>query len=227
MATAVAAAAVVVGAIISSKGSKSAAATTARAATEAADIQRRQFVETKEQLQPFIEPGLKAQQLQAALSGALGTEAQAAAFQSFQESPGTQFLREQGLRLVNTGAAATGGLGGGERLRELTRFSQGLALQDFQNQFNRLGAVTGTGLSAAQAIGGVGTAAAVGQAQSLQAAGAASAAGTLGSSQAIASGIGTLGGIFAGSINSGSNVSGVSGVSSGSVKPGEIFGGAR
>jgi hypothetical protein len=74
---------------------------------------------------------------QQALSGALGKEAQAQAFQEFQESPNVQFLREQGLREVGSGVPT-----GGNRLRELTKFSQGLALQDLQNQFNRLGATS-------------------------------------------------------------------------------------
>ena len=79
---------------------------------------------------------------QQALSGALGPEAQAEAFQQFQESPNVAFLREQGLREIGSGLGAAGKLGGGDRLRELTRFGQGLALQDLQNQFNRLGAAS-------------------------------------------------------------------------------------
>lgn len=152
----------------------------AAAAREGAAIIREQFEDVKARLDPFIEPGAPALQQQAALSGALGPDAQREAFAAFQESPGVQFLREQGLRGINTGEAATGGLGGGERLRELTRFSQGLALQDFNAQFNRLGAVTGTGLTAAGNLGGVSGVAAAGQSQALQAAGAAKAGGIVG-----------------------------------------------
>lgn len=104
-------------------------------------------------LTPFISPGQQANQQQAALSGALGPEAQAAAFQAFTESPGQAFLREQGQRAIINQAAATGGLGGGNVLTELQRQGQGLALQDLQNQFNRLGQVTGAGLTAAGQVG--------------------------------------------------------------------------
>tara|TARA_R110000744_G_scaffold246942_1_gene363455 strand:- start:21834 stop:22490 length:657 start_codon:yes stop_codon:yes gene_type:complete len=142
------------------------------------------FAETKETLQPFITGGGPSFELQQAQSGALGPEAQAAAFANFQESPGTAFLREQGLRDIESGAGATGGLGGGDRLRELTQFSQGLALQDFGNQFNRLGSVTGVGLSAAQALGGIGGQAAQGQAQAALAGGQARAAGITGGANA-------------------------------------------
>ena len=109
---------------------------------------RRQFDIGQSRIEPFFQEAVPAFQLQAAFSGSRGPEAQREAFAGFQESPNVAFLREQGLRGVEGQAAATGGLGGGERLRELTRFSQGLALQDFENQFNRLGIISGRGQTA-------------------------------------------------------------------------------
>ena len=106
-------------------------------------------------LQPFVEPGQQANSLQAALSGALGPEAQAQAFRDFQASPGQSFLQEQGERALTRNAAATGGLGGGNVRRELVGFGQGLAQQDLQNQFGRLGDVATRGLSAGTTIGGL------------------------------------------------------------------------
>jgi len=151
---------------------------------QAGAAQQAEFETVREGLEPFRAGGLPAFEQQRALSGAAGPEAQALAFQQFQEDPGTQFLREQGLRLIEAGAGATGGLGGGQRLRELTKFSQGLALQDLSSRFDRLGAVTGTGLRAAQAIGGVS-----GQvAGAIGAQGAAAASGILGAQQATAQG---------------------------------------
>lgn len=160
-----------------------------RAGQGTAQTFRREFGETAAGLQPFIDPGQQAAQQQAALSGALGPEAQQQAFTDFQEDPGTEFLREQGLRLVGSGAAATGGAGGGERLRELTRFSQGLALQDLSNRFGRLGDVTGTGLQAAGQLGTLRGQSAAGQAQGLQFAGRGRAAGIAGEGAAEASGL--------------------------------------
>ncbi len=182
----------------------------ASGALEAQQLIKEQFGEVKQEFEefkglalPFIQGqdgGVQgAFELQQAQSGALGPEAQAAAFAQFQESPGTQFLREQGLRLVDTGAAATGGLGGGERLRELTKFSQGLALQDFGGQFNRLGQITGTGLGALGtlggafgALGGASGQAAAGQSQAAQAAAQAQAQGITGQAAGAASGIGGI-----------------------------------
>lgn len=104
-------------------------------------------------LDPFRTTGLSAQQQQAALSGALGADAQRQAFAAFQESPEQAFIREQGQRAVLANAAATGGVQGGNVLRELTRFGTGLASQDIQNRFSRLGALSGQGLTAAGQIG--------------------------------------------------------------------------
>lgn len=106
-------------------------------------------------LNPFVQPGQMAQQRQAALSGALGADAQAQAMQAFMDSPQQAFLREQGERAVTRNAAALGGLGGGNVMKELSRFGTGLAAQDFENQFNRLGQVAGQGLTAAQSLGGL------------------------------------------------------------------------
>lgn len=111
-------------------------------------------------LNPFLSGASGAQNQQAALSGALGPEAQAAAFAAFQESPGQKYLREQTERGVLRNAAAMGGIGGGNVMRALQENAMGLAQQDFQNQFNRLGTVAdrGVGVAGAQAnlLSGVG-----------------------------------------------------------------------
>lgn len=98
-------------------------------------------------------------------------------------------MREQGLRQVGAGAAATGGVGGGERLRELTKFSQGLALQDLSSRFSRLGDVTGTGLQAAGDLGTLRGQATAGQAQALQFGGKGRALGIAGAGVAEAAGL--------------------------------------
>lgn len=212
----------VVSSLIGARGSKKAgqaqaasadrsAQLQAEAAERALEFQQERFAETKELLSPFVSGGVPAFQRQQALAGALGPQEQAAAFQQFVESPGTEFLRTQGLRGIDRQLAARGGLGGSSRLQAISEFNQGLALQDLQNQFNRLGAVTGVGLGAAQALAGAGQQAAAGQAQTvlgsaagqaqaLQAGGAAQAQGILGRTQAFQSGLSdlaTLGGFAA------------------------------
>lgn len=94
---------------------------------------------------PYREAGTTALQQQLALSGALGQDA---FNQAYQESPQMAFLREQGMRANLAGAAATGGLGGGNVQKELQRFGQGLASQGLQQQIANLGALSGQGLGA-------------------------------------------------------------------------------
>ena len=110
-------------------------------------------------LSPWAKGGQSAFERQAALSGALGSEAQAKALAEWNESPEQAFLREQGERSVTRNAAALGGLGGGNVMKELNRFGTGLAAQDYQNSFDRLGSVSGMGGQAASqlATGQLGT----------------------------------------------------------------------
>jgi len=127
-----------------------------QAATQAQGIMNQQFDTMPARLtdaynqvqpmrQPFIGAGMGAAGTQAAQSGAMGQPAQAAAFQNYQESPGVQFMRDQGMRGMEQNLAASG-VGGGTRLKALSRFNQGLALQDYGNQFNRLGQVADRGV---------------------------------------------------------------------------------
>lgn len=106
-------------------------------------------------IQSFVSPGQQAQQQQAAFSGALGPEAQAQAFASFQESPGQQFLRGRQERALTRNAAATGGLSGGNILTALQEQAVGNAAQQFQQNFQNLGQLAGQGLQAAGQVGGL------------------------------------------------------------------------
>jgi hypothetical protein len=101
--------------------------------------------------QPYMAGGQAAQAQLEALTGARGQEAFQ---QAYQESPYIQFLREQGMRANLAGAAATGGLGGGNVQRELQRFGQGLASQGLQQQIQNLQSLAGQGLQATQGAGG-------------------------------------------------------------------------
>lgn len=100
-------------------------------------------------LNPYTTGGAGAVNMQAALSGALGADAQARAFADFQESPGQKYLRDQTERGVLRNAAALGGVGGGNVMKALQANAMGLAAQDFQNQFDRLGTVANRGMGVA------------------------------------------------------------------------------
>mgnify|MGYP003636221155 CR=1 FL=1 len=131
------------------------------------------FNDAQGYLDPYRQGGQQAQGSLESLSGARGQDA---FNQAYTDNPYTQFLQEQGNRSVLAGAAATGGLGGGNVQKELTRFGQGLAGQGLQQQIGNLQYLTGQGANAAsqssnlamgrgQALGGVSTNAASQQAQ--------------------------------------------------------------
>jgi hypothetical protein len=105
-------------------------------------------------ISPYQQAGTNALQQQLALSGALGQDAFNAAY---QESPQMAFLREQGMRANLAGAAATGGLGGGNVQKELTRFGQGLASQGLQNQIGNLQQIATQGYNAGRDLSNIST----------------------------------------------------------------------
>ena len=107
-------------------------------------------VASRQDVNPYAQAGLNALQQQQALSGALG---QAKFDAAYQASPQMQFLREQGEQAALRTAAARGGAGGGNVMKELARFNTGLASGDLQNQIANLNALTGRGLTAAQQQG--------------------------------------------------------------------------
>lgn len=107
-----------------------------------------------EYLNPYSQAGLNALQVEQALSGALGQEAFQ---QAYQESPYIQFLREQGMRENLAGAAATGGLGGGNVQKELVRFGQGLASKGVQDQLANLANISNTGRQASAGMADIQT----------------------------------------------------------------------
>lgn len=100
-------------------------------------------------IDPYMQTGGQANQLQAALSGAMGADAQRQAFQNYQASPGVDFAQQQAERALTRNAAATGQLGGGNTLRDLNQLAVGTYMQDFNNQFARLGDVATRGYGAA------------------------------------------------------------------------------
>lgn len=112
------------------------------------------FEQAQQTLSPTAQQGAGASQLQAALSGALGPQAQSEAIQNFQSSPGTDFLaQQQEQALLRNQAALGGGLGqSGGVMEALQEQAFGRAQTDFGNQFARLGQIAGRGDAASQNI---------------------------------------------------------------------------
>ncbi len=76
---------------------------------------------------------------------------------SITSRPSYQFVEEQGNRGVDRSAAARTGSLGGRAVKEAARFNSGLASQEFNNEFNRLGSV-GNALNQSAQFGVTGTA---------------------------------------------------------------------
>ena len=108
-------------------------------------------------LSPYSQAGAQATELELALSGAAGPEAQAEAYANFEESAGQKFLRERQEQTLLRNSAATGGLQGGRVLGALQEQGAGIAAQDLQRQVGNLQSLSGRGLQAAGQISSLGT----------------------------------------------------------------------
>lgn len=146
--------------------------------------QRRQFDITQGNFQPFQEAGVGALGQQQALLGLSGTDAQQSAFDSFNQSPGQQFLRDRAQKNLVRNSSAIGGLGGGNVRSALVQQGVGFAQQDFNNQFGRLGQLAGQGQAAATSVGQFGAQASGNIQQGLIGGSQARASGILGAQQA-------------------------------------------
>ena len=118
-------------------------------------------------------------------------------------TPGYKFQLQQGLDALQNSASATGGLGGGNTLKALMGYGQGLASETYQQQlqdymaqqqqsFNQLDTLAGSGQNAAANLGAIGSQVAGNIGSNIIGAGNAAAAGTVGVTNALTGGIGDL-----------------------------------
>ena len=104
--------------------------------------------------EPIARQGTGAQNLQAALSGALGSAAQQQAFANYNDSPGQKYLRDQQEQAILRNESALGGgvSANGRVLSALQEQAAGNAAQNYNNNFNQLGSIADRGYSATQNI---------------------------------------------------------------------------
>jgi hypothetical protein len=131
-------------------------------------------------LQPYQEGGTNALQMQQALSGALGPEAQAQAYAALQSSPMFAQMLQQGETSLLQNASATGGLRGGNTQAAMATLGPQLLQQLAMQQFGQLGQLSGMGLQAAGQSGQFGLTGAGLQGATLGNLGAIEAGGILG-----------------------------------------------
>lgn len=138
--------------LIGSSAAKSAATTQANAADQAAQIQQTEFNTTTANEAPYLQAGntsLNALMAQLGLGpGGTGSGGLTQSFTPFnpgqpfsfdpsnlQNTPGYQFRMQQGEQAITDQASAVGGVGGGNTLKALTSFGQGLAGTEYEQAY--------------------------------------------------------------------------------------------
>ena len=104
--------------------------------------------------QPLIDAGTSSLGQQLALSGGSGPDAQRAAIAAIQASPEFTALTRQGEDAILANASATGGLRGGNAQAALAQFRPAALSSLINQQYERLGGLTGLGANARQLAAG-------------------------------------------------------------------------
>lgn len=136
-----------------------------------------------------------------AKSGDFGSLLKKFGVEDFEADPGYAFRREEGMRGVEGGAAARGGLLSGAALKAIQKYGQGLASQEYgnaysrftndqTNQYNKLAGIVNSGQGATNQISNTAGQFAQNNASALGAYGNAQAAGYIGQANALNNGLG-------------------------------------
>ena len=190
--------ATVVSSLVGANASRKAASTQAAAADRASEAQERMFERNVELQEPWRKAG------ETALNKLipLATEYTPFGMSQFQADPGYGFRMSEGMKALERGAAARGGLLSGATLKGIQRFGQDLASQEYTNAFNRyqteraarlqpLQSLAGVGQTTAQQIGEAGMRTAQNVGEALTSGAAARASGYVGGANALTQGLGT------------------------------------
>jgi hypothetical protein len=191
-------AAIVGSSLLGSNAASSAAKTQADAANRAADLQQKQYEQTRQDQMPWMQAG------QTALNALtpLATNYQKFGMDQFQKDPGYAFRLSEGQKALDASAAARGGLISGNALRAAQAYGQNMGSQEYQNAFNRyqaerqaqlgpLQSLAGVGQTTAQQLGAAGAQNAGAVGNYLTGGAAAQAAGQVGGANAITGGLST------------------------------------
>lgn len=112
---------------------------------KALDLQQRMYEEGVARQQPFLAGGTEDyNRLRALMTGGPG-----AAQEFLQMDPGYGFRLSEGMKALERGAAARGGLISGNALRAAQRYGQDVASQEFGQAYGRLAGLASLGPSAA------------------------------------------------------------------------------
>ena len=152
--------------------------------------------ETRKLLEPYVAAGGPALQQQMAALGLSGAEAQQQYVAQQEQSPLFQALAQQQEQAMLQNASATGGLRGGNIQGALAQFRPQLLNQFLEQQYERLGGMTGLGQRSAAGVGAAGMESATSIAELLGQGGAARAGSALAKGQMFGDILGSAGGVL-------------------------------
>lgn len=184
-------------------GSANAAAAQEKTANDAMSQQRAMFDQTRADQMPWLNAGKAslADLMQQMQSGALNKQFDPS---QIANDPGYQFRMAEGQKALERSASARGMLNSGGALKSLSRYSQGLASDEYQNawnrnqtdntnSFNRLASLAGVGQTAANNLGALGVKNSAQMNDLYSAVGNAQSAGAMGAANAVSGGFNSLG----------------------------------
>ena len=125
-----------IGGALSANGAKKGADAQERGQQASIAEQRRQYDQTRADMEPWRLAGADGLNR---LRGLLANP------DSIQDSAAYQWRMDQGLQGMDRSAAARGALYSGGQSADLMRFGQGLASQEYNDQWNRLSGLAGVG----------------------------------------------------------------------------------
>jgi hypothetical protein len=163
------------GGLLGSKSANKAANAQVKAAELATAEQRRQYDLTRGDMAPWREAGGQA-------IGSLSDMLKPG--YDHTTSPGYQFRFGEGQRAIESSAASKGMLMSGGTLKDLARFGDGIASDDFNQQFNRTASVAAGGQQVNSTLGALGANMANNVGNNMMQAGNARASGYAGQSAA-------------------------------------------
>lgn len=170
----------IAGAWMGAKASKKASKAQIEMGREAIAEQRRQYDQTRTDMEPWR------------VAGGAAINAGSAMLQpgyDYKTSPGYDFRFSEGQRAVESGAASKGTLMSGGTLKDLVRFGDGVASADFGDSFNRQMAIASGGQQAVTTLGQLGGQMAGQIGQTLEGMGNARASGYMGAANSWINGI--------------------------------------
>lgn len=183
-----------VGAGASIIGGRSQAKATKDAAKAQTRAQKQALEAQMELARPYVEAGKNAMTQYQNLA-----PYQSFGMDQFQADPGYQFRMSEGLKALERSASARGLLQSGGTLKDITRFGQDAASQEYQNAFQRYLTEREARMEPYRYLTGVGQAAAAGQAanvgEGMTALGNIRSAGIMGQANAFTNTLGNISGL--------------------------------